>query len=75
MKPIKSLQDIEQQRNELLTIREQRKALILRRIEGLSRPVGLVSMLIKPITKYISWTPVFMSIAKTIFSLFKNRKR
>ncbi len=75
MKPIKSLQDIEQQRNELLTIREQRKALILGRIEGLSRPVGLVSMLIKPITKYISWTPVFMSIAKTIFSLFKNRKR
>ncbi len=75
MKPIKSLQDIEQQRNELLAIREQRKALILGRIEGLSRPIGLVSMLIKPIAKYISWTPVFMSVAKTIFALFKNKKR
>lgn len=74
MKHIKSLQDIEQYREELLAIREQRKAHILVRIEGLSRPLSFVSMIMKPISKYIAWTPVLMSVAKTVFSLFKNKK-
>lgn len=72
--PIESLEDLQRRRRNLIITRDIYKSVVLSKIEKFSHPIGVISMIFKPLSRCISWTPIFISVAKIALSFFRNRK-
>ena len=71
---INSIEELRVQRDELLAVRDKKKV-VFEKLYGFSRPLNLVYMIAKPVAKSVSWLPMFISVAKVVYSIVKNKKR
>ena len=72
--PIESLEDLQRIRRNLIITRNEYRSAVLSKIEKVSRPIGFVSMIFKPLSRSISWAPIFISVAKIALSFFRKRR-
>ena len=72
---INSIEELRVQRDELLAVRDKKKVTVFEKLYGFSRPLNLVYMIAKPVAKSVSWLPMFISVAKVVYSIVKNKKR
>ena len=72
---IESLADLDALRIDLEAKRDMQRLSLLKRSEALTKPMGIVSMVAKPLLNRISWFSVGMSVFKFGLSLFRKKRK
>lgn len=75
MKQIESVKDLKAYRRELEDKRDLQRLSLMKRTESISRPLGVASLIAKPLLSRISWISIGMSAFKLGWSLFRRKKK